>query len=511
MNFLKRALQSLWAKKGKTVLLIAVFAAILVFVLAGLTIRSAANVATDNAKKSVGATVTLSTNRESMMKKSTESADSGEASRPDPGSFSMTPVNLSDAEKIADLTGVKSYSFEVSTSADKSTGIEPISSSESTEDTAETGTESEEAGMPGMPGNGGGEMPGGAGGMSQGDFQVTGVSSSSAYSTFSAGTAKITSGAALTTADEGTNQVLIESSLASANDLKVGSTFKIKDSDDQDVEVTVKGIYETSESGDSMGMRFNFMNPANTIFASYTLANTLKGSESSDTIDSAVYDLDDPKDMESFVASAEKLIDTETFSLQTNDQMYQQMLAPLNNVSSFAKNIILLVAAAGVIILTLIVMLTIRERRYEIGVLLSLGESRLKVVLQFFTEILVCMVFALGIASVSGNLVGNAVGNQLLNQQTESTTDNQANAQNGQQGGPGNGQAPQGGPGGGGGRGMGMASAFTQTEEVKDLQVAVQPQEILTLAGIGLGISMFSILLSSAGILRLNPKKILVS
>lgn len=519
MNFLKRALQSLWSKKGKTVLLIAVFAAILVFVLAGLTIRSAANVATDNAKKSVGATVTLSTNRESMMKKSTETADSGEDSRPDPGSFSMTPVNLSDAEKIADLAGVKSYSFEVSTSADKSTGIKPISSSESTEDTAETGSESEEASMPDMPGNGGGggEMPGGAGGgMSQGDFQVTGVSSSSAYSTFSAGTAKITSGEALTTADEGTNQVLIESSLAEANDLKVGSTFKIKDSDDQDVEVTVKGIYETSESGDSMGMRFNFMNPANTIFASYTLANTLKGSESSDTIDSAVYDLDDPKDMESFVASAEKLIDTETFSLQTNDQMYQQMLAPLNNVSSFAKNIILLVAAAGVIILTLIVMLTIRERRYEIGVLLSLGESRLKVVLQFFTEILVCMVFALGIASISGNLVGNAVGNQLLNQQTESTTDNQANAQDGgqqggQQGGPGNGRGQQGGPGGGGGRGMGMASAFTQTEEVKDLQVAVQPQEILTLAGIGLGISMFSILLSSAGILRLNPKKILVS
>lgn len=116
------------------------------------------------------------------------------------------------------------------------------------------------------------------------------------------------------------------------------------------------------------------------------------------------------------------------------------------------------------------------------------------------------MVFALGIASVSGNLVGNAVGNQLLSQQTEASATTQGD---GQQRGPGNGsgQASQGGPGGG----RGMASAFTQTEAVKDLQVTVEPQEILTLAGIGLGISMFSILLSSAGILRLNPKKILVS
>ncbi len=43
----------------------------------------------------------------------------------------------------------------------------------------------------------------------------------------------------------------------------------------------------------------------------------------------------------------------------------------------------MLVAAAGIIILTLIVMMSIRERRYEIGVLLSLGESRAKVILQF--------------------------------------------------------------------------------------------------------------------------------
>jgi putative ABC transport system permease protein len=46
----------------------------------------------------------------------------------------------------------------------------------------------------------------------------------------------------------------------------------------------------------------------------------------------------------------------------------------------------LLVAAAGVIILTLIIMITIRERRHELGVLLSLGESRLKIVSQFLPK-----------------------------------------------------------------------------------------------------------------------------
>lgn len=504
MNFMKRGLQSLWAKKGRSLILIAVFSAILIFVLAGLTIKSAADTATDTAKKSVGATVTLSTNREQMFKKDSDSDDASDetTSRPDPGSFQMTPVNLADAEKIAALGGVKSYSFEVSTSATKGDDIEPISSSDEEDTTADSATDEASQGANGMPGGG---MMGGAGGMDQGDFQITGVLESAAYSSFSAGTATLTSGETLTAEDVDTNNVLIESALAEANNLAVGDTFTLVDANDENVEVTIKGIYETSDTGTSMGMQFNFMNPANTIFSAYTLANTIAGEEG-DTIDSAVYTLADPNEMDSFVKEAESLIDTDTFSLQTNDQMYQQMLTPLNNVSSFAKNIIILVAAAGVIILTLIVMMTIRERRYEIGVLLSLGEGRGKVILQFFTEIFVCMLLALGIASASGNLVGNVVGNQLLEQQTTQT----ASADQGAPGGEGQGQAPSGGRGQGG-PGQMISSTFSQSEEIKDLDITVSGEQIALLAAIGLGISFVSILLSSAGIMRLNPKKILIS
>ncbi|EMF0109114.1 ABC transporter permease [Enterococcus hirae] len=498
MNYIKRAIQSLWAKKGRSIIMITVFSAILIFVLAGLTIRSGAELATTNAKKSVGATVTLSTNREAMFKQQSNSDSDDESSRPDPGSFEQTPVNLSDAKKIAELANVKSYSFEASTSADKGTGITPISS-----DSEEESSDEQAVGF------GGQKAPGG---MSQGDFQIKGVSESNSYSDFSSGTASLVEGKAITSDDEGTNNVLIEQSLAEANDLSVGDKFKIKDTDDKDVEVTIKGIYKTSDSGNSMSARFNFMNPANTIFSSYTLVNTLTGSEGK-TIDSAVYNLDDPKDMDSFVEAANKLIDTDTFSLETNDQMYQQMLQPLNNVSSFAKNIVILVAVAGVIILTLIIMLSIRERKYEIGVLLSLGESRVKVISQFFVEIFVCMIFALGIAAASGNVVGNAVGNQLLSQQTTSQNADGQEANTAGNGGPnqGNqGQAPGGGNGGPSGGQMG-SNPFTQSKEIQELNISMQPTEILSLAGIGLGISLFSIVLSSAGILRLNPKKILIS
>lgn len=59
MNFLKRAWLSLTAKKGRSVLLILVTSAIMLFVLAGMLIHSAADTATTNAKKSVGGYVNL--------------------------------------------------------------------------------------------------------------------------------------------------------------------------------------------------------------------------------------------------------------------------------------------------------------------------------------------------------------------------------------------------------------------------------------------------------------------
>lgn len=505
MNFIKRALKSTKVKWGRSLLLFAVFTAILVFVLAGLTIRSAAEQAASEAQKEVGATVTLSANREASFQKPAETATSETDSdgtaqeRIDPGSFSLTPVSLEDAQKIADLADVKSYSFESSASALASDGITAISSSDSTDSSAE----STDANQP-M----GGDMPGG-GQMTQADFQVTGVLTSAQNSTFSSGTATITDGEGIDESDKDTNQVLIEQTLATANDLAVGDTFTITSSEDEETtyELTVKGIYESSASSNSMGMQFSMMNPSNTLYTSYTLANELNGTAEDNTIDSAVYTLADPENMDDFLAKAKKLIDTDTFSLQSNDAAYQSMLEPLNNVASFSKNVVLLVAVAGIIILTLIIMITIRERRHELGVLLSLGESRIKIILQLFTEVALCMILALGVAAVSGNVVANVVGQQLLEQQTNSDQNTQTNDAKSQR--------PDGeNPGGRGGQ-MGApgsnSNPFAVSDEVSELSINVTPTQIGFLALVALGISLLSVCLASIGILRLNPRKILLN
>lgn len=55
---------------------------------------------------------------------------------------------------------------------------------------------------------------------------------------------------------------------------------------------------------------------------------------------------------------------------------------------------------------------------------MSLGENRLKIIGQFFTELFMVTIVSLVTASFAGNFVGNALGNQLLSSstQTQQTT-----------------------------------------------------------------------------------------
>lgn len=488
MNFLKRAFYSTKAKVGRSLLLTFVFSAILIFILAGLTIQSASLTAAENAKKSMGATVTLSANMENAMKDMQKNSNEGQ--RPDPGSFNLTPVDLDDVEKITALNNLSYYTMSSTTTVDAKS-FEAISSEES----SNTSEQSTPSGMK-MP-----QM------TSQGDISISGTNATATTTSFKGGTAEIIDGVGITDEDMDSNKAVIEITLAQANDLTVGDTIKIE-RDDKTYKLNIVGIYKSTESTDSRSMQMASLNPYNTIYTSYTFANKVKGSDYKNTADSVVFHVTDPEKMPAFVKAATATgLDTDTYSLTTNDQQYQQMVQPLDNVKSFANKIVLLVAIAGTVILALIVMLTIRERKYEIGVLMSLGEKRSKIIAQFFAELIFVLALALVVAGVSGQFVGNAVGKQLIEQQTTTQT---SDATSSAQQGPGGGQAPSNMPSGGPGMG-GNAQATDMHQQISDLDITLSIKELMELGGFGLGISFLAVLIASIGIMRMKPKKILIS
>lgn len=488
MNFFKRALLNLKAKKGRSFLLVLVMSAIMLFVLAGLIIQNAATTAANDAKKSAGATVTLAANRDKAF--SQMKASSATKTKP---SLNLAAVKISTAKKVGALSNVKSYSITTSTTANASSFDAITTTSSSTQD---------------------GDMGGKAmkSAVSTGDITISGVSSTA--SALSTSKAKITKGRGLTASDLNTKNVVIESELASTNSISVGDIITMKSTGGTKYKVNVVGIYKASSTSTTSMGGPGSNDPSNTIYTAYTFANTLKGSKYKGTADSVVYTLGNPAKSASFTKAAKNLINTSKFSMSTDDSTYQSMLTPLNNVKSFAQKIVLLVAIAGTIILALIVILMIRERRYEIGVLLSLGEKRWKVIAQFFVEMFMVLIVSLVVAGIGGKFVGNAVGAQLISQQT--TTASTSVTSSDMQGGPGGttGGAPsgtKGGPGGTAPSSMPGQTVSSKSEKLKNLSTTVSVKDLAELGGMGLAIIFISIMLASFGILRLEPKKILIS
>ncbi|CUS26786.1 ABC superfamily ATP binding cassette transporter, membrane protein [Paucilactobacillus oligofermentans DSM 15707 = LMG 22743] len=481
MNFVKRAWLSLVAKKGRTVLLAVITSAIMLFVLAGLLINNAADTAVKNAKANVGATLTLSANREAAFKKSQTSSSSSTKK-----TVKMSSVKLSDAKKIAKLNNVASYNVAATASVNASS-FDAISTTSSS------------------------SQMGGGSSTATGDISISGVTDTASSTSFTDGTNKITKGRGITSADKNTNNVAIESELAKQENISVGDTITVKStSGSKSYKLKVVGIYKTTSST-STQMGPGTSDPGNTIYSSYTLANTIKGAKYANTADSVTFTVSAPSKISSVKSAGNKVINNSKYTLATNDSSYQTVKSAMSSVKSFSNKIVWLVSIAGTIILALIVILMVRERRHEIGILLSMGERRWKIVGQLFTEMVIILVVGLAVAGIGGKFVGDKLGSQLVSSQA-STSAGTISA-------PGDKNVQMSGnPSGGGGSMSGgskpsggmSGSGSTSTSSDTDIDVNLSAIEMVELGGFGLAIMFLSVLIASGGILRLQPKKVLI-
>lgn len=76
-------------------------------------------------------------------------------------------------------------------------------------------------------------------------------------------------------------------------------------------------------------------------------------------------------------------------------------MLPLQRVGAFAGLTVRVITVAGTVILGLVVLLRIRERRAELGVLLSLGEPKPKLIAQHTVEVAAVALPAVALATVA--------------------------------------------------------------------------------------------------------------
>ena len=477
---LKNALLSIKKSIGKSLLLLVIMALIANLVLAGLAIKNATEKSMAQVRSSMGATATLSYNMQKLMQNRKKGASMASV---------MKAMKMSTVDQLKHLKYVQSYNYSVSVGVNSSS-IDPVKVSNSSSSNTQQGT------SPGGKSSSGRAQNK----MTETSFSVSGNTTMKKLSSFTNGSYKLTSGRLLNSSDDGKNYAVISSALASDNDLKVGSSFKVYSttSSGKKTYVTLKviGIYKIQSSSASMDNMSDRQNPYNTIYTPLKTAQTLN--HSTTTITSATYYLDDPVHTSSFAKLAKKTsINWNTYALQTSDEAYEASVSSLKNMEKFANIFLVVVIAAGAIILAFILILTLRSRFYEFGVFLSLGESKAAIIAQQLVEVGLIAVLAFMLSLGTGKMVANSISSMLTSTSTQ-TTVSASSSQKGPSG-PG----AQGGPGG-----M-MQNAMTSPTN-KQLDVSVSASVIGELAGVSAAICLLSIAVPSIYILRLSPRQILM-
>ena len=113
-----------------------------------------------------------------------------------------------------------------------------------------------------------------------------------------------------------------------------------------------------------------------------------------------------PKEMKTTITKIKKIqVDWSKYTISKNNNAYREALDALNGVKHIIKIMTYSIMIGGSVILSLILILWLRERIYEIGILLSIGISKLEIIAQFILELLLVSLPSILMSLIFGNLI----------------------------------------------------------------------------------------------------------
>lgn len=279
----------------------------------------------------------------------------------------------------------------------------------------------------------------GQGMASIGDFRITAYSNFSYLSDFVEGSKKIIDGV-MVTGDSEDDEIVISESLAEDNDLEVGDevSFYLPEDEGATYTFTIVGIFEVEDDENSSSfMNMNVLSSSNQMYANvHSVEDILEDMEDDDSKLvqnnglSASFYLTDNDLVDEFEEEVRSKGLSDYYTVSTNEEEILASLEPVQNIVSFSVQFLVVILIIGIVVLTIINFLNIRDRKYEIGVLRAIGMSKFKVSSLLILEIFFVALASLVIGTSTGILVAQPVTNKILENEISSYTDTQMNTQN---------------------------------------------------------------------------------
>ena len=219
------------------------------------------------------------------------------------------------------------------------------------------------------------------------------------------------------------NKIMIHEKFAELNNVNLGDKIKLSQ-EGKILELEIVGIYSGDKTNTFNGLSSDFIE--NTVYTDYKSSQELSNLIANNKVTSVEYGVEDPTKLDDVIKAVENL-GINNLMVSKSNKNYELVTSSVESIAKITNMIRIGSVVVGVVILSLILMFLVRERTYEIGILLSLGTSKVNLVLQFIVEVILVTIFglmiALGIEIVTIKYLASNVGSIFSEELPKSIAD----------------------------------------------------------------------------------------
>lgn len=219
------------------------------------------------------------------------------------------------------------------------------------------------------------------------------------------------------------NKIMIHEKFAQLNNVNLGDKIKLSQ-EGKTLELEIVGIYSGEKTNTFSGLSSDFIE--NTVYTDYKSSQELSNLIANNKVTSVEYGVEDPTKLDDVIKAVENL-GINNLMVSKSNKNYELITSSVESITKITNMIRIGSVVVGVVILSLILMFWVRERTYEIGILLSLGTSKVNLVLQFIVEVLLvtifCLMIALGIEIATIKYLASNVGSIFSEELPKSIAD----------------------------------------------------------------------------------------
>ena len=203
-------------------------------------------------------------------------------------------------------------------------------------------------------------------------------------------------------AREEAGKVLVHEALAKKNQWKVGDKVRLKVlGEEKELELFIQGIFTGEKQEKYTGMSSDFSE--NMMFMDYTTMAQIFGKKK--LVTSLKILVSDSEKLAALKAEmSKKSVQPEDYEVVEEENQFSGMVESLDVVKQMISVMIMAVIGAGIIVLSLVLILWVRERMYEIGILLAIGRYKIKIMGQFILELILVSLPAMILAAILGRI-----------------------------------------------------------------------------------------------------------